>query len=93
MKNVQNNQLIDLNLHYQRKTKEKILNLHYKRTTKEKFYNFRTQPVNNHSLENLIEMLATDTFRHDNYERLCNKLSTEERKSLQEMRSLSDHIV
>ena len=36
--------------------------------TKEKLYNFRARPVNNHSLENFIEMLETDIFRPDNYQ-------------------------
>ena len=50
--------------------------------TKEKLYNFRARPVNNHSLENFIEMLETDIFRPDNYQRICNNLSTEELRSL-----------
>ena len=50
--------------------------------TKEKICNFRAKPVNNHSLENFIEMLETDIFRPDNYQRIRNNLSTEERRSL-----------
>ena len=50
--------------------------------TKEKICNFRAKPVNNHSLENFIEMLETDIFRHDNYQRIRNNFSTEERKCL-----------
>ena len=50
--------------------------------TKEKLYNFRARPVNNHSLENFIEMLETDIFRPDNYQRIRNNLSTEELRSL-----------
>ena len=38
-------------------------------------------------------MLETDIFKPDNYQIIRNKLSTEERKSLQELRSLNDHTI
>ena len=61
--------------------------------TKEKIYNFRAKPDNKHSLESFIEMLETDIFRSDNYQRIRNNLSTEEQKSLKELRSLNDHTL
>ena len=47
-------------------------------------------PINQYSLENFIEILETDIFRPNNYQRIRNNLSIEERKSLQELRSLND---
>ena len=38
-------------------------------------------------------MLETDIFSLDYYQRICNNLSTEERNSLQEFRSLNDHTI
>ena len=38
-------------------------------------------------------MLETDIFRSDNYQRIRNNLSTEEQKSLKELRSLNDHKI
>ena len=38
-------------------------------------------------------MLETDIFKPDNYQIIRNKLSTEERKSLQELRSLNGHTI
>ena len=42
---------------------------------------------------NFIEMLETDIFRSDNYQRISNNLSAEERTSLQELHSLNDHTI
>lgn len=58
--------------------------------TNKKIHNFRAKPVNHYSLENFIEILETDIFRPTNYKRIRNNLSIEERKSLQELRSLND---
>ena len=38
-------------------------------------------------------MLGTDIFRSDNYQRIRNNLSTEEQKSLKQLRSLNDHTI
>ena len=38
-------------------------------------------------------MLETDIFKPDNYQIIRNKHSAEERKSLQELRSLNDHTI
>ena len=67
MKNVWNNQLKDLDLHHQRQRK--------KFTISE-----QSKLIMTHLKS--FEILDTDTFRPENYQRTRNNLLTEKRKSL-----------